>query len=563
VCISAVNNLTADMLKKCILTVLKNLETIGFKILSLISDNGAVNRKAFQLLSTNNILQPFITHPYDPMRLLFLIFDVVHILKCIKNNWISKRLKQSCFQFPNFDTIFLENDNTGDISIDITQKLKLCVAQFKLLEMLYEKEKNSLVKYGHTLSYKVLYPTNIQKQNVNLTLKVFNENNIAALKLAMQDSPEVNETCHFLDIICRWWKIVNVKHAFEGQRFNDCYREPIRKNNKFQLCFLNKFLVWLEQWKTSVPSSQSLSTQTFQSIIHTTKAFLSLIPYLFETHKFDYILLSKFQNDVIEGRFGYYRQLSGANYYISYVQLLESERKIRFKNTLLLATKNKELSIKTLLTSDKRENFNPEINIDVFLPVHETFGEFSLDKLQNDKLPILTYIAGFAVRKELRLKHCETCIQWLQLQNKIVNVDTETIPYNLITELDRGKLILPSEHAIVAASIPLYVLEIIESKFYNEFLKFKNQLSVLHKISKIFLKQYFDEVILSAFLKDCETCLCDEIFLKKLEHVNLRVCKILLNNLVKIRNDNINIQNKRPGGKMSDSEKKIKKLKSL
>ncbi len=42
-----------------------------------------------------------------------------------------------------------------------------------------------------------------------------------------------------------------------------------------------------------------------------------------------WILLGKFQSDSLESRFGWYRQLSGANYFISPKQLLESERKIK------------------------------------------------------------------------------------------------------------------------------------------------------------------------------------------------------------------------------------------
>ncbi|QQP57157.1 Craniofacial development protein 2like [Caligus rogercresseyi] len=41
-----------------------------------------------------------------------------------------------------------------------------------------------------------------------------------------------------------------------------------------------------------------------------------------------YVLLTMFQSNNIEERFGWYRQLSGANYYISVRQILEAEKKI-------------------------------------------------------------------------------------------------------------------------------------------------------------------------------------------------------------------------------------------
>ena len=39
--------------------------------------------------------------------------------------------------------------------------------------------------------------------------------------------------------------------------------------------------------------------------------------------------MGKIQSNNIEGRFGYIRQLSGVNYYVSMRQLHESERKLR------------------------------------------------------------------------------------------------------------------------------------------------------------------------------------------------------------------------------------------
>lgn len=115
-------------------------------------------------------------------------------------------------------------------------------ANYKHLEILHDIEKNSLIKYGHLLSHKVLYPSNIQRQNVKLALKIFNEKNIAALKCIAKDHPsvfvDVDDTCFFLSIFINWWKIVNCKSCFEGDRFNDEFRKPVRANNTLHMNFL-------------------------------------------------------------------------------------------------------------------------------------------------------------------------------------------------------------------------------------------------------------------------------------------------------------------------------------
>jgi hypothetical protein len=183
-------------------------------------------------------------------------------------------------------------------------------AQFKHLEVLYQYEKKSLVKYSNLLSNKVIYPTNIQKQNVKLALKIFDEKNIAALKsVAIQNPslfPGFKDTCIFLQIFVTWWKIINVKNCCEGERFNDENRNCIRDVDSPQVKFLAKMINWLKRWRLLIPVSQTLSSQTFQSLINTNEAFVQIIPYMLKKYNIDYILLGKFQNDELEGRFGYY-----------------------------------------------------------------------------------------------------------------------------------------------------------------------------------------------------------------------------------------------------------------
>lgn len=144
-----------------LLNVLKEVENLGFKVLAIVSDNNSVNRRAFELFTPNKLLKPHVQHPFDIARQLCFIFDTVHIFKCIRNNWQSKKDCDGTISFPD-----MENDH-------IVYK-----AKYKHLENMYEIEKKSLAKFGHLLSYKVLYPSSIQKQNVKLALKLINEKNV-------------------------------------------------------------------------------------------------------------------------------------------------------------------------------------------------------------------------------------------------------------------------------------------------------------------------------------------------------------------------------------------------
>jgi len=93
----------------------------------------------------------------------FFLFDSVHLLKCIRNNWLGQCDAENTFQFPDM--------NDGSI----------CKASMSHLCQLYASEKDNYIKMAPCLTYKALYPSNLERQNVKLVLKIFDEKTIIAL----------------------------------------------------------------------------------------------------------------------------------------------------------------------------------------------------------------------------------------------------------------------------------------------------------------------------------------------------------------------------------------------
>ena len=58
-------------------------------------------------------------------------------------------------------------------------------------------------------------------------------------------------------------------------------------------------------------------------------AIPDLAMYLQEKHGVSYLLTAKLTSDPIEGRFGWYRQVNGGNYFMRVKQLIQAEKKIR------------------------------------------------------------------------------------------------------------------------------------------------------------------------------------------------------------------------------------------
>lgn len=270
-----------------------------------------------------------------------------------------------------------------------------------------------------------MYPSSIQKQNVNLVLKIFSEKNIAALKHVAKDNPELFEggTCEFINIIMNFWKIVNVRSVFEGKRFNDDYREAVRKKFFPSNAIFDKYVSVVKEMASKYSDQVCIICPNFSSYYKHYRCIFTVDSiHIFENYSADDLLLSKFQNDNLEGCFGMYRQLSGSNFYISFIQVLENERKIRFKNSILLCSENTDVELKTLMTSDE-DNCSKDCEyIDAFLEIIDV--EFNFESVPHNFLLVLTYIGGFIARKVLLKCRCTICTSWLQIDKEVAVEET-------------------------------------------------------------------------------------------------------------------------------------------
>ncbi|XP_049767201.1 uncharacterized protein LOC126100618 [Schistocerca cancellata] len=156
-----VRNLVAEQLLLYVKKILCGLYDIGFKVICVVSDNNAINRKSMALFSSPPKLSIVYPHPANPTKPLFFIIDSVHILKCICNNRVNQKDSQVLLKYPQFDG-----------SSDDCQVL---MASFEALRQLHKIECNGLLKHSYGLSLQSLYPSSLEKQNVSLVLQVFNE----------------------------------------------------------------------------------------------------------------------------------------------------------------------------------------------------------------------------------------------------------------------------------------------------------------------------------------------------------------------------------------------------
>ena len=304
----------------------------------------------------------------------------------------------------------------------------------------------------------------IERQNVQLAQSVFDESTVNALLFyGNKGRPEFLETAKFLKIILDWWKTVNVKSKFHGQRKRDHLRDPITKDNLVEkTSFLRGYVDWLSIWQESCKGNKAgLSKETFQCAMHSSAALAGLSEFLLTDRHFDFFLTGKAQSDKLEKRFGKSRQMNGGNLYASVCQFLEADRSIRIKN---LAKINLNLQeIRDILTDSTRDKQEQLENLSTqVLQILNKDDNFDLSpRVPEADVNILFYCAGGFAKSLCQKSKCTACKHLLVLtrnefpNTRAVDDDEESAGNNpereYLEEVNRGGLTLPTEITFQAA----------------------------------------------------------------------------------------------------------------
>lgn len=183
--------MSADKIKSAFDDVLQLVSSVGFNVVGVCLDNHAANRKFFKQLC-GGTLKISIPNPVASEKPLFLLFDSVHNMKNIYNNF----QKRKTFQFP---PLISGDESSGK-------------ANFNHIKELFQLEVAMPIKLGYKLSPKSLEPKSIEKMKVNLCLSVFDESTISALKhYSSEKRKPWNGTAGFIEKVVKLWNILNVK----------------------------------------------------------------------------------------------------------------------------------------------------------------------------------------------------------------------------------------------------------------------------------------------------------------------------------------------------------------
>lgn len=400
-----VYSLSAELLFDQIQKLIVILHEVGAYVFLVMADNLRANVSCFKMFHDKfgSINESSINHPVsnDLFKVLYLLFDPIHLFKNIKNNWLTENLQKLKFYFPGSEETVIAC--WGDII------------------RLYKDEQKSLMKESK-LDYATVYPTNFVKQKVNLTINVFCEKTGVALR-----NHGFDQTANFVLTVTRLINIMNVGSPNAGSRSNDLDRGVINCIDDDRLNFMLDMAESFEKMNTSCTEYKHrvmcLTSDTSNGLSITIRGMVSLAKELLMHHNLKYVMFRMYQSDRLEGEFGAFRQLNGGNYYMSADHVHNALKLQRIKlfakiDTLDIVWHTERSCCSQPLTEDELDALN------------ESFD--TTNKLNEIDRSTVYYVAGYISHKE----------------NLNESMDDNCIPADcpdseFTTQLSRGKLSHP------------------------------------------------------------------------------------------------------------------------
>ena len=191
-----VHSLDHNMIFDQIQQLLKIIHDCSGFVYLVMTDNLRANQSLFQKMhdfyGSKSLWS--VNHPInnEEFEELFVLCDPTHLLKNIRNNWVTEKTRTLKFTCPE----------TG----------RNVVAKWSDLVAIYNEEMSSFIKHTR-INYASLYPTNFEKQKVALALNIFNEKTVAALKLRKCD-----DTALFVEHVTKMWNMLNIKTPHDGTK---------------------------------------------------------------------------------------------------------------------------------------------------------------------------------------------------------------------------------------------------------------------------------------------------------------------------------------------------------
>ena len=190
----------------------------------------------------------------------------------------------------------------------------------------------------------------------------------------------------------------------------------------------------------------TLTSQTASAFVRTLKCQASLIEDLL-AEGCDFIMTSRFQSDLMERRFGQYRQMSGVKFLVGLREAISTENIIKLKTLL-----KDDNDIGKLMDS----NVEHDENIEALLHHADlSCSSEEMVSLSEDSREVGIYIAGYIAKKlKKRFGDCSSGL--------LINGSEAGNPdFSYVQVLSRGSLKIPSTNLVNYVCTAFTILEFV------------------------------------------------------------------------------------------------------
>ncbi|CAI6371260.1 unnamed protein product [Macrosiphum euphorbiae] len=456
-------NQLAEIMKQTVETIVK----LGFSPVCITCDQGTANRKMYTLLGGSS------ENPFTVIggRQLFLIYDVPHLVKSVRNNLL-----------------------TGNIVINKNGQKK--IIDFEDFRNTYKIDKTSKTARALCkIDERHLYPNAWQKMNCKLAIQVFSHTVSAAIKTCVGTnqliSPTALDTADFFLEMNNLFDALNSKNLYD----KNPNRRPMSENNDNIIKILRNSL---ETFKNAEKKNKKTSSQEtnnnppcFIGFVWTINAVLQL----YESEKNEmgqfFLITNRLCQDALENLFSIFRQKCGYNKNptcrtfrcgfssICSFSLLnctseksncEEDNDTFLTPNILSNTPSPSVELEFLDTVD--ENKSTEVDLVKEIEVDEDSEIYDLDleyERNNEGGSLeefaVIYYAGYLAMKCLKKFDCEKCHTTLLHPDKMLNDKNQLLlvhkTYNVNFDIDKG-LKVPSKQLELFTKI---CLDTFKTKF--------------------------------------------------------------------------------------------------
>ena len=153
------------------------------------------------------------------------------------------------------------------------------------------------------------------------------------------------------------------------------------------------------------------------------------------------------QSDALERRFSWYRQSSGANYYISVLQILQSKKVIRTRSLIDQGFNMKDVQVIFDAVNNSGQTDTDESALSEHGSVRSENIQVHIETHSEDR-SIIYYVAGSIARAILKKTKCEMCTELLsaaKMEVQSINFDCIDARQEFISDVSRDGLLKPSD----------------------------------------------------------------------------------------------------------------------